>query len=207
MYGKNTRVLWCFIVKEDWGWPACQPPQRLQNLACRYRSSLYRVHWGLHWPPYLTSLGDRKISLQIYIELTGFTQWLAPTPAPRCARCPICAPAPEFWRLSAPEISSKCAQLCSLDLICLPYVICRPCEGRLGNAIQLKHLIVQTQKSLKQVQNIASPSVEKPSSKVPCERQFVIGLKEKFWISWNMSYLFVGKFCSLCYGIYIKDRK
>ena len=43
MYGKNTRVLWC--VKEDWGWPACQPPQRLQNSACRYRSSLYRVHW------------------------------------------------------------------------------------------------------------------------------------------------------------------
>ena len=45
MYGKNTRVLWCFIVKEDWGWPACQPPQRLQNSACRYRSSLFRVHW------------------------------------------------------------------------------------------------------------------------------------------------------------------
>ena len=52
------------------------------------------------------------------------------------------------------------------------------------------------------VQNIATPSVQKPSSKVPpCERQCIIGSKEKFWISSNISYWFVGKFCSLCYGI------
>ena len=50
------------------------------------------------------------------------------------------------------------------------------------------------------VQNIASPSIQKLTSKVPCERQFIIGLKEKFWISWNISYWFAGKFCSLCYG-------
>ena len=54
------------------------------------------------------------------------------------------------------------------------------------------------------VQNIAPPSVQKPSSKVPYERQFIIGSKEKFLISSNISYRFVGKFCSLCYGIYIK---
>ena len=54
------------------------------------------------------------------------------------------------------------------------------------------------------VQNIASPSVQKPSSKVPREQQFIIGSKEKFWISWNISNWFVGKFCSLCYKIYIK---
>ena len=33
------------IYKEDWEWPACQPPQRLQNSVCRYRSSLFGVHW------------------------------------------------------------------------------------------------------------------------------------------------------------------
>ena len=40
----------------------------------------------------------------------------APTRAPRCARRPICAPAPGVSRFSAPEISSKSAQLCSLAI-------------------------------------------------------------------------------------------
>ena len=71
MYGKNTRVLWCFIVKEDWGWPACQPPQRLQNSACRYRSSLFRVHWSLHvrhiWLHFLPGRWPEDLTPYIYI--------------------------------------------------------------------------------------------------------------------------------------------
>ena len=46
-------------------------------LQCKYerprRETKTDVCQGLHWPPYLASLGDRKISLQIYMELTGIS--------------------------------------------------------------------------------------------------------------------------------------